>query len=269
MDLLENIGPGTYETKRLKLAASGFATRTIYRALEILQARGILEKARRGFYGYKGPQSKLMPQSDDSAKVPTIYNNGKLAQTETSSNPVLKPLNRPPSSGPGDPAKGVGSNSEQHGPPKDKAPEENCRSQDSIGMRQPEPNASEKVETRLLCQKCVNVYREQGFLEHSEDLRKDGVCESCGKTRPLFRAVLRIPQPEPEASKKTEPTPETLARLRDLKGCNEASPFYQASKCFVCGVEKEGLWRQLQNSSGLYQVCDTCYNLWKKHYGGA
>ncbi|MBO3797480.1 MAG: hypothetical protein QW491_13125 [Thermoproteota archaeon] len=57
-------------------------------------------------------------------------------------------------------------------------------------------------------------------------------------------------------------------KLRRLAGYNHSPPVYARANCFICGVEKEQLWRAVQKGFSLELLCEDCFKLFLKHYGG-
>jgi KaiC/GvpD/RAD55 family RecA-like ATPase len=64
LDFLEALGTSEVRTEELRDAAQAFSRRTFYRALQILQTRGILEKVKKGVYRVRmGQESTELPLS--------------------------------------------------------------------------------------------------------------------------------------------------------------------------------------------------------------
>jgi hypothetical protein len=93
--------------------------------------------------------------------------------------------------------------------------------------------------------------------------------------------AMQLQKPEPnnhnvgETISPTKPKVETLpdsisAKLRQLNNYRPSLPLVQRGRCFICGKEYEGIWRQLVNANGwdLKPLCEDCFKLWLKHFGG-
>ncbi|GEM_PF-6279025 len=168
------------------------------------------------------------------------------------------------------------------------------KKQDSQGSSRGEAN----VEIRYLCQECLGVYMQQERLENFEDLKKEGLCEECGKSGSLFKARISVKEEEKsedpgndephvtpserhmgqKASRQVDekdtqegsgPVAELVAKLKSLEGYRVGLPLYQNNSCHVCGKQHEGMWKLLENGRSFVMLCEDCFLFWRKHFGGA
>jgi len=56
------------------------------------------------------------------------------------------------------------------------------------------------------------------------------------------------------------------AVLRELSDCHPSAPIYMTTTCYACGESYSGLWRQLEKGDNIYQLCESCFEEWSKHF---
>lgn len=152
-DFLTAAGPGEYRTKQLVEACSGFSAMTKKRAVNILLARGILERARKGIYRYKGRQTKLLEAPD-----------GKNGSAEPKNGPMNHSFNS---------QRQEWTNGSYY-----------IYSEPLVQKRQ--ETESSPTEVHLACSDCMKSLG-VNLVSASEEPVSSGVCEYCGKVADLYR----------------------------------------------------------------------------------
>lgn len=152
-DFLTNVGPGEYRTKQLAEACEGFSSITKRRAVNILLARGILERVRKGIYRYKGRQAKLLESFDEK-------------------------------NGSGEPKNGSVIHSSNY------RDQEWINGSyyiyyDPLSKKRQETKSS-STEVHLACRSCLEEIA-KNLASKSEKPVSRGVCEYCGKAADLYR----------------------------------------------------------------------------------